>query len=158
MAKEKRDQRKSELMKQMIEMYHLETMADIQNMLKDMFADTMKDILQTELDTELGYRKHDQSPKETASRHNGGYTKTVQSSPGESELDIPRDREGMYEPKIVPPGTKDVSGPEAKILSLYAKRMSDRNISDVVNEIYGFEVSHETISNIVDRVQSGVIE
>lgn len=158
MAKEKRDPRKSELMKQMIEMYHPETMADIQNMLKDMFADTMKDMLQAELDTELGYRKHDQNPKETANRRNGSYTKTVQSSLGESELAVPRDRDGTYEPKLVPPGTKDVSGLEAKILSLYAKGTSDRDISDVVKEIYGFEISHETISNIVDRVQPRVIE
>lgn len=158
MAKEKRDPRKSDLMRQMIELYHPETMGDIQNMLKDMFADTMKDMLQAELDTELGYKKHDQRPKETSNRRNGSYKKSVQSTLGESELEVPRDREGEFEPKLVPPGTKDVSGLEAKILSLYAKGTSDSDISDVINEIYGFDVSHETISNIIERVQPRVIE
>lgn len=59
---------------------------------------------------------------------------------------------------LIPKGTSDVSELEKKVLSLYAKGVSDRDISDVVNEIYGFELSHETISNIVDRVQPRVIE
>lgn len=158
MKKEKRDPRKSELIKEMIATYQPQSIGDIQDMLKDLFGDTMKDMLQSELDSELGYRKHDQQPKETTNRRNGSYPKKVQSSLGESEIAIPRDRDGVYEPKLIPPGTKDVSGLESKILSLYAKGTSDRDISDVVNEIYGFEISHETISNIVDRIQPKVIE
>ena len=77
---------------------------------------------------------------------------------GEIELNIPRDRKGEYEPELIPKGSHDVSELEEKVLSLYAKGTSDRDISDVVNDIYGFKLSHETISNIVDRVQPRVIE
>ncbi|MPM81554.1 IS256 family transposase ISBsu2 [bioreactor metagenome] len=158
MTREKRDPRREELLREMIGMYHPQSVEDIQNMLKDMFADTMENMLKAELDTELGYKKNDQREKLTTNRRNGSYSKTVQSHLGESEIQIPRDREGSYEPKLVPNGTKDVSALEEKILSLYAKGTSDRDISDVINEIYGFELSHETISNIVDRVQPRVIE
>ena len=158
MKKEKRDPRGQELLREMIEIYHPQSIKEIQDMLKDMFAGTMEDMLKAELDTELGYKKNDQQPKETANRRNGIYPKTVRSSFGETELQIPRDRNGDYEPELIPKGTKDVSALEEKVLSLYAKGTSDRDISDLINEIYGFSLSHETISNIVDRVQPRVIE
>ena len=158
MKKEKRNPRSHELIREMIELYHPQSVKNIQEMLKDMFADTMEDMLKAELDTELGYVKNSQGKKTTDNRRNGSYPKTVTSSMGEIELDIPRDRMGEYEPELIPKGTKDVSALEEKVLSLYAKGTSDRDISDVINEIYGFSLSHETISNIVDRVQPGVIE
>ena len=158
MKKEKRNRRSHELIREMIELYHPQSIKDIQEMLKDMFADTMEDMLKAELDTELGYSKNSQAAKTTENRRNGSYPKTVTSSMGEIELNIPRDRMGEYEPELIPKGTKDVSALEEKVLSLYAKGTSDRDISDVINEIYSFSLSHETISNIVDRVQPGVIE
>lgn len=158
MKKEKRDPRRHELILEMIENYHPQSIKDIQDMLKDMFADTMEDMLKAELDSELGYRKSDQQPKSTTNRRNSSYPKTVQSSLGESELQIPRDRNGDYEPELIPKGTKDISALEEKVLSLYAKGTSDRDISDVIDEIYGFGLSHETISNIVARIQPRVIE
>lgn len=158
MKKEKRNRRSHELIREMIELYHPQSIKDIQEMLKDMFADTMEDMLKAELDTELGYSKNSQAAKTTENRRNGSYPKTVTSSMGEIELNIPRDRMGEYDPELIPKGTKDVSALEEKVLSLYAKGTSDRDISDVINEIYGFSLSHETISNIVDRVQPRVIE
>jgi len=125
MKKEKRNPQGQELLREMIEIYHPQSIKEIQDMLKDMFAGTMEDMLKAELDT---------------------------------ELQIPRDRNGDYEPELIPKGTKDVSALEEKVLSLYAKGTSDRDISDLINEIYGFSLSHETISNIVDRVQPRVIE
>lgn len=158
MKKEKRDPRGHELLREMIEIYQPQSIKDIQNMLKDMFADTMEDMLKAELDAELGYGKSSQAPKTTSNRRNGSYPKTVTSNMGELKLDIPRDRNGDYEPELIPKGTSDVSALEEKVLSMYAKSMSDRDISDVINEIYGFSLSHETISHIVDRVQPRVIE
>lgn len=158
MKKEKRDPRGHELLREMIEIYQPQSIKDIQNMLKDMFADTMEDMLKAELDAELGYSKSSQAPKTTSNRRNGSYPKTVTSNMGELKLDIPRDRNGDYEPELIPKGTSDVSALEEKVLSMYAKSMSDRDISDVINEIYGFSLSHETISHIVDRVQPRVIE
>lgn len=158
MKKERLNPRSKELLQEMIGMYQPKTLGDIQAMLKDLFADTMEDMLKAELDEELGYAKNSQQPKTTGNRRNGSYPKTVQSNIGEIEVNIPRDRDGEYEPELIPKGTKDVSGLEEKVLSLYAKGTSDRDISEVINEIYGFQLSHETISHIVDRVQPRVIE
>ena len=104
-------------------------------MLKDLFADTIEDMLKAELDTELGYSKNSQDPKQTENRRNGSYPKKVTSTMGEIELDIPRDRMGEYKPELIPKGSHDVSSLEKKVLSLYAKGTSDRDISDVINEI-----------------------
>lgn len=158
MKKEKRNPRGQELLREMIEMYQPQSIKDIQDMLKDMFADTMEDMLKAELDTELGYGKNSRQPKPNANRRNGSYPKTVTSNMGEIALDIPRDRNGEYEPELIPKGTSDVSALEEKVLSMYAKGTSDRDISELINEIYGFGLSHETISNIVDRVQPRVVE
>ena len=146
------------LLRQLIELYQPKSISDIQEMLKALFAGTMEDMLKAELDSELGYKKNSQEAKTTDNRRNGSYPKTVTSSMGEIELNIPRDRKGEYEPELIPKGSHDVSKLEEKVLSLYAKGTSDRDISDVVNDIYGFKLSHETISNIVDRVQPRVIE
>jgi transposase-like protein len=115
-------------------------------------------MLKGELDAHLGYGKHDQSPKETTNRRNGSFPKTVRSTMGEVALSIPRDRDGDFEPELIPNGARDVSGIEEKVLSMYAKGMSDRDISATVEDIYGFNVSHETISRIVDRVQPRLAE
>ena len=146
------------LLRQLIELYQPKSVSDIQEMLKSLFAGTMEDMLKAELDSELGYKKNSQEAKTTDNRRNGSYPKTVTSSMGEIELNIPRDRKGEYEPELIPKGSHDVSELEEKVLSLYAKGTSDRDISDVVNDIYGFKLSHETISNIVDRIQPRVIE
>ena len=146
------------LLRQLIELYQTKSVSDIQEMLKALFAGTMEDMLKAELDSELGYKKNSQESKTTDNRRNGSYPKTVTSSMGEIELNIPRDRKGEYEPELIPKGSHDVSELEEKVLSLYAKGTSDRDISDVVNDIYGFKLSHETISNIVDRIQPRVVE
>ena len=76
----------------------------------------------------------------------------MKSSMGEIEIRTPRDREGSFEPRIIPKRTKDVSGIEDKVLAMYARGMSQRDIADTIEEIYGFEISHETLSAITDRV------
>lgn len=139
-------------------MYQPQSVSDINTMLKELFAGTMEDMLKAELDAELGYRKNDPCPKNTQNRRNGSYPKTVRSSLGESTLQIPRDHTGDFEPELLPKGSSDVNALEEKVLSLYAKGTSDQDISEVIQEIYGFSLSHESISNIVDRVQPRVIE
>ena len=108
MKKEKRNPRSHELIREMIELYHPQSIKDIQEMLKDMFADTMEDMLKAELDTELGYSKNSQAAKTTENRRNGSYPKTVTSSMGEIELNIPCvidchiDREDKVFPMVSP--------------------------------------------------------
>lgn len=71
---------------------------------------------------------------------------------GENDINAPRDREGSFDPKIIPKRNKDVSGIADKVLSMYDKGMSQRDIADTIEDIYGFEISHDTISTITDRV------
>lgn len=135
-----------------------ESIAELQEILKSMFAPMMEEMLKGELDAHLGYGKNDQSAKETTNRRNGSYPKTVRSRMGELPLNIPRDREGEFEPELIATGERDISGIEDKVLSMYAKGLSDRDISETIDEIYGFTLSHETVSRIVDRVQPRLSE
>ena len=158
MAKRERDPKRDQLIKALLDEYQPKSFQELQDVLKEIFAPLMEDMLQGELDAHLGYQKHDQGQKPTENRRNGSFPKTVRSTMGKVELSIPRDRAGEFEPELVPNGTRDVSGVEEKVLSMYAKGMSDRDISETVAEIYGFSVSHETISRIVDRVQPRLAE
>ena len=83
---------------------------------------------------------------EKANYRNGTSKKTVRSDLGEVELDIPRDRNGEFEPKLVPKHSRDISMIEEKIISMYGKEMTTRDISDHINDMYGFELSAESIS------------
>ena len=158
MAKSEKEQQETALIKEMIELYQPKTMNDLSHIWKDMLGKTMEEMLQAELSSELGYKKHDQKEKSTTNRRNGSYPKTVHGSLGDMEINVPRDREGRYEPIAIPKGTNDISELEEKVISMYAKGTSDRDISDVIGEIYGFKVSPETLSNIVDKVTPRVVE
>ena len=126
---------------------------ELSEALRDMFAGTLEEMLKAELDEHLGYGRHDQQPKETSNRRNGTAAKTVRTAhSGELELKVPRDRDGSFQPQVVKKGQNDISEVQGKVMSMYAKGMSDRDISEVIEEIYGFSVSHETISRIVERV------
>ena len=121
-------------------------------MLRDMFAGTMEDMLHAELDEHLGYEKYDQSPKESGNRRNGTTPKKVLTEAGEVELRVPRDREGSFASRLVKKRQNDLSEIQGKVMSMYAKGLSERDISSIIEEIYGFSMSHETISKIVDRI------
>jgi transposase-like protein len=120
--------------------------------MRDLFAEAMEDMLHAELDEHLGYEKHDQHPKLTSNRRNGTAPKKVIARTGELGLNIPRDRDGSFEPQLIKKGEKDISGIQDKVMSMYAKGMSDRDISAIIEDIYGFSVSHDTISRIIERV------
>ena len=109
-------------------------------------------ILQGEMDAHLGYESNDHGEKDTDNRRNGYIHKTVNSTYGPIEVDVPRDRDASFEPEIIPKRSKDVSGIEDKVLSMYARGMSQRDIASTIEDIYGFEISHEKISQITDRV------
>lgn len=158
MSKRERNPERERLIKQIIAEYQPKSLLELQDTLKEIFAPLMEDMLKGELDSHLGYVKSDPIPKATTNRRNGSFPKTVRSQLGELELDIPRDRDGEFEPALIPNGKRDVSGIEGKVLSMYAKGMSDRDISTTIDEIYGFSLSHDTISRIVDRVQPHLAE
>ena len=78
--------------------------------------------------------------------------KTLKTKAGDVTIAVPRDREGSFEPLVVPKRKRDVSAIENKVLAMYAKGLSQRDIADTIEDIYGFEISHETISEITDSV------
>lgn len=152
MAKSKRDPKSVELANRIIEQYHPESVEDMQNALKDIFGPMFEAMLKGEMNHHLGYGSNDKGEKETVNRRNGYGKKIVKTSTGEVEIEVPRDRDGSFEPKIIPKRKKDVSGIEDKVIGMYARGMSQRDISSTIEDIYGFSVSHEMISDITDCV------
>lgn len=145
-------------LKQFIKESNLKTAEDVQSMLRDLFSETLQEMLEAELDHSLGYQKNDVKNKQTSNRRNGHTKKTVRSEYGETELLVPRDREGEFEPIIVKKHQKSVAGIEDQILALYAKGVSTREIQDHLRQLYGVEVSPALISNVTNKVMPLVKE
>ena len=141
-----------EVLREMIVDGNLKTVNDLHTYLKEMFKDALQEMLEAELEVELGYVKGDRKNKNTDNRRNGTTKKTVSTRFGEIELDIPRDRNGKFEPVVVPKHTRDISGIEEQIISLYARGMSTRDIHDQVKDLYGIEVSADMVSKITDKI------
>ena len=120
--------------------------------LKQLTKALIERAMETELTEELGYEKHGRESKETENRRNGTSKKTVRTDQGELEIDIPRDRKSTFEPKIIPKHSREFKGFDDKILSMYARGMSTREIAEHLKEIYGTEVSPELISRVTDSV------
>ncbi|HPR94463.1 MAG TPA: IS256 family transposase [Syntrophomonadaceae bacterium] len=144
--------------KQFIKDNDLKSVEDVQNVLKDLFAETLQEMLEAELDTTLGYEKNDGHNKRTNNRRNGHSAKTVRSEFGEIDIQIPRDREGEHDPLIVKKHQKNVTGIEDQVLALYAKGVSTRDIQDHLERLYGIEVSPTLISNITNKIMPMVKE
>lgn len=128
-------------------------MTDINALFKEFVGDILENGLEAELDDELGYSKYDYRNKDTDNSRNGHSTKTMKTSFGEVEIDVPRDRKGEFEPQLVKKQQTSLSGDiEEKILSMYAKGMTTRDIDAHIREIYGLEISDSTVSRITDKI------
>ncbi|MEJ7706747.1 MAG: IS256 family transposase [Nocardioidaceae bacterium] len=112
--------------------------------------------LQAELTDHLGYEKHDRAGWGSPNSRNGSTSKTVGSEIGDLELSTPRDRDGSFEPRLVPKGTRRIGGLADMIISLYSGGMTIRDIQHHLARTLGTELSHETISNITDAVAEEV--
>lgn len=137
---------------------------DIREMLElDMFIREMKgalleEMLDGERDAFLGYSRYDSSNKETDNSRNGYTPKTVRSTHGSIEVDIPRDRDGDFEPELIRKYQRDITQIEDKIISMYARGMTVRDIQSHLEEIYGASISPQTISKMTDRILPKVEE
>ena len=128
-------------------------MSDINALFKEFVGDILENGLEAELDDELGYSKYDYRNKDTDNSRNGHSTKTMKTSFGEVDIAVPRDRKGEFEPQFVRKQQTSLSGDiEEKILSMYAKGMTTRDIDAHIREIYGIEVSDSTVSRITDKI------
>ena len=141
-----------EQLKNFISENNIQSIPDLYASLKNLFKDTIQEMLEAELSTELGYEKYEKKDKDTPNSRNGYTQKTVKTQFGEMEIDIPRDREGEFEPKIVPKYKRDISGIEEKVIALYARGMSTRDIHDQIKDLYGVELSAEMVSKITERI------
>lgn len=150
--KNKRSEASRAIAQAIIDQYQPTNAEEMQDALKDIFGPMFEAMLQGEMDAHLGYVPNDHGSKDTANRRNGYGHKSLKTTYGDVEIAVPRDRDSTFEPQAVPKRTKDVSGIEGKVLSMYARGMSERDIADTIEDIYGFDISHETISNITDRV------
>ena len=131
----------------LLEHYQPNDAKDVQEMLKDLLGDTLQGMLEAEMDDHLGYSKYDYQNKETTDSRNGFSKKTVTSSMGPITIDIPRDREGTFEPRAVKKNETDISSIEDQVLSMYAKGMTAH-----LRDVYGVEASAEMISHMTDRI------
>ncbi len=126
--------------------------SDIQSLLKEQFKDLIEEMLEAELDHELGYSKYDFKNKDTENARNGKRSKKVRSDYGEIEIEVPRDRGGEFEPTIVRKNQRDVSSIDDQVISMYAKGMTVLDIQNHLENLYGIDVSPTMISQITDKI------
>lgn len=139
-------------LRQMIEEYGIKDMNDVHEFVKMLTAETIQAALDAELDSELGYSKYDYKNKQTDNSRNGYSQKTVQSSTGEMEIKVPRDRQGEYSPQLVKKHQTDVSSIEDKVIFLYSQGISTRDIQRTMQEMYGIDVDDSRVSKITDKI------
>lgn len=152
MSREKLTPEKKAAISNFIEMYGIESVSDIQEALKDLMGGTIQSMLESELDIELGYEKHAKTEEPKTNYRNGHKPKTLQSSMGEIEIGVPQDRNSDFDPKIVPKHKTNISEIEQKIINMYARGQTTREISEQIEDIYGFETSAEMISKITEKI------
>lgn len=143
---------KREIIGNLIEMYDIKSMSDIQDALKDLLGGTIQGMLEAELDDELGYERHESTEEPKTNYRNGYKPKTLKSSMGEVEVAVPQDRNAEFEPRIVPKHKTNISEIEQKIINMYARGLTTREISEQIEDIYGFGTSAEMVSKITDKI------
>lgn len=141
---------KRNIIQQLLQEYDIETAEDIQDALKDLLGGTIKEMMEAEMDDHLGYQKSERSDSDDY--RNGYKSKRVNSNYGSMDIDVPQDRKSTFEPQIVKKRQKDISGIDQKIISMYAKGMTTRQISETIEDIYGFETSEGFISDVTDKI------
>lgn len=144
---------RKEKVRELMQELDINDMSDINALFKEFVGDILENGLEAELDEELGYSKYDYRNKDTDNSRNGHSAKTMKTSFGEVDIAVPRDRKGEFEPQLVKKQQTSLSGDiEEKILSMYAKGMTTRDIDAHIREIYGLEVSDSTVSRITDKI------
>ncbi len=141
---------KRNIIRGLLQEYDIQSATDIQEALKDLLGGTIKEMMEAEMEDHLGYEKSERSDSDDA--RNGYKTKHITTSYGGMEIEVPQDRKSTFEPKIVKKRQKDISEIDQKIISMYAKGMTTRQISDTLMDIYGFEASEGFISDVTDKL------
>lgn len=141
---------KRSIIQQLLQEYDIQSAEDIQDALKDLLGGTIKEMMETEMDEHLGYEKSERSDNDDY--RNGYKAKRINSSYGSMDIKVPQDRKSTFEPQVVKKRQKDISDIDQKIISMYAKGMTTRQISDTLEDIYGFEASEGFICDVTDKI------
>ena len=141
---------KRSIIQGLLQEYDIESAEDLQEALKDLLGSTIKGMMEAEMDEHLGYGRSERSNNDDS--RNGYKSKKVTTNYGSMEIEVPQDRKSTFEPKVVKKRQKDISDIDRKIISMYAKGMTTRQISDTLMDIYGFDVSEGFISDVTDKL------
>jgi putative transposase len=141
---------KAKLIEQLMAEYDIETPQNIEAALRDLLGGTIQNMMESEIEEQM-VQTQKANPEYTDSR-NGYKPKTLKSNYGEVPIRVPQDRNSDFEPKVVPKHQRDISEIEDKIISMYAKGMSTRQISDQIQDIYGFDVSESLVTGITNKI------
>ena len=151
----------AELMKEYVNSQKFTNTAEIMEAMKDMFRDVIQAVMEGELDQELRYEKSQREPKDAVEKEpknyrNGYSQKTVKTQLGEVEINVPRDRNGKYEPQVIGKYNRNGDGMGEKILSLYACGLSQRDIAEQIKSLYDVEISPGLVSKISEKIMPEV--
>ena len=147
------DKKRKELVRELLKLNPIKDGNDLNSLIKEMIGEVLEGALEGELESDLGYSKYDYQNKETDNSRNGYSSKTLKSNYGNIEVDVPRDREGSFEPQIIKKRQTSIGRDlEDKIISMYAKGMTTSDIEDHVSDLYGIEISDSTVSRITDKI------
>ena len=153
MAKnEKISEERKKLIKEFINQNNITTAKDIEEALKNMFKDTLQEMLEAEMTTQLGYDKYQYTDEAKQNYRNGYGTKNIHSSAGDFEIKVPRDRNGEFDPVIVEKGNNDISDIEQKIIRMYARGNSNKEIYEQMKELYGVHISPDMVTSITNKI------
>lgn len=141
---------KRNIIASLIQEYDIQSADDLQDALKDLLGDTIQEMMEAEMTEHLGYDEYERS--DSTNSRNGRKTKTIRSKYGETTIEVPQDRNASFQPKVVKKRQKDISAIDDKIISMYAKGMTTRQISEQIEDIYGFEVSESFVSDVTDKI------
>lgn len=142
----------NKLVQEILKSGDVKTIFDIESKLKKSFGKVIQSMLEAEMTEHLGHNKYEYSKENKENYRNGSSKKKVKSNLGELEIEIPRDRNGEFEPKIIPKYSRDISNIEQQIINLYGMGTTTREISNYIEDIYGFGISAEMVSNITDKI------
>ena len=152
MARKKRNPASVQIANAIIAAYKPESIAEMNEAIKDVCGPMFEAILKGEMENHLGYESNSKVEKATTNRRNGYSDKILKTSMGETEISIPRDRNSEFESMLIPKHKRDVSDIDRKVIAMYSRGMSTRDISATIDDIYGFKLSAEQISKITDCV------
>lgn len=153
MAKrEKMSEERRNFLREFIAQNNITTAKDIEESLKNMFKDTLQEMLEAEMSTHLGHERYEYTDNQKDNYRNGTTSKNIHSSAGDFRIDVPRDRNGDFDPVIVEKGSNDISDIEQKIIRMYARGNSNKAIYEQMKELYGVHISPDMVTAITNKI------